>query len=73
MATDDLVRPCTPPGYEDDLQCYSLAYEGLCLLFPIPAEFREEYQSKKRDLTKDLVLPDGKPPRISRILLFTGV
>lgn len=67
----ELFGPTYPGHYNRQYDAYFLDYRGLCLLFPIPEEFRHLYQ-KDGDNDVPLELPDGTTPAATRFFIYHG-
>ncbi|GJP29636.1 hypothetical protein CLOM_g19162 [Closterium sp. NIES-68] len=62
-----VLGPTFPGAYNTEASCYTLAYPGMALLFPIPAHHHHCFQQPSQDLP--MQLPDGSAPRLSRVVL----
>jgi hypothetical protein len=76
----ELFGPTYPGHYNSQYDAYFLDYRGLCLLFPIPEEFRHLYQrdggstncANGGNNDVPLELPDGTTPAATRFFIYHG-
>uniref|UniRef100_A0AAV1VG65 Uncharacterized protein n=1 Tax=Peronospora matthiolae TaxID=2874970 RepID=A0AAV1VG65_9STRA len=69
MSVYNLFGPTFPGHYEAAGQSYILGYEGGCVKFPIPTEFRDLYQNGT-DLP--IEFPNGATPAATGLMVFVG-
>uniref|UniRef100_H3GLC5 Uncharacterized protein n=1 Tax=Phytophthora ramorum TaxID=164328 RepID=H3GLC5_PHYRM len=69
MSVYNLFGPTFPGHYDAAEQSYVLGYEGGCVKFPIPAEYRNLYQNGT-DLPMEF--PNGATPAATGFMVFVG-
>ncbi|KAL4161782.1 hypothetical protein PRNP1_002334 [Phytophthora ramorum] len=69
MSVYNLFGPTFPGHYDAAEQSYVLGYEGGCVKFPIPAEYRNLYQNGT-DLPMEF--PNGATPAATGFTVFVG-
>ncbi|KAI9999098.1 hypothetical protein PInf_003784 [Phytophthora infestans] len=69
MSVYNLFGPTFPGRYDASEQSYVLGYEGGCVKFPIPAEYRNLYQN---GIDLPMEFPNGATPAATGFVVFVG-
>ncbi|RLN63815.1 hypothetical protein BBJ29_006899 [Phytophthora kernoviae] len=69
MSVYNLFGPTFPGHYDTAEQTYCLGYEGGCVKFPIPSEYKDLYQNGT-DLPMEF--PNGATPAATGFVVFVG-
>uniref|UniRef100_K3X9W1 Uncharacterized protein n=1 Tax=Globisporangium ultimum (strain ATCC 200006 / CBS 805.95 / DAOM BR144) TaxID=431595 RepID=K3X9W1_GLOUD len=69
MSVYNLFGPTVPGHYEAAEKSYFLGYEGSCIKFPIPEEYRHLYQNGTE---LPLEFPNGATPAATGFMVFVG-